>query len=1442
VLIEKNNVNRRNKLTIKCRSVSHDGMSVIIPVMCFEKIKANFVLDTGACATIISTSLYNKIPSDLRPKLEAISHDVCLEVANDGYLHVDGKCTFEFKASGQLFQFQVFIAPIREDGLIGMDFLHINDYQLSARKGLRLNNKKISTIIERVPLRAVRITTNSRITIPGNTECVIPGQAINLQSIKTPLAMICPVEDEKPSSHVMIGNVLISPGTLGNGKIPVRLVNTSSRSVKLSKGSTLGYLHEIDSTDLLQDKVEFTENTDSEHLLQKDIDTSSWCTDLKDLYDRSCINLNSDQIQRLKELLHKYGDIFSKSSNDLGRTNIVKHNIEVKQGARPVKLPPRRVPRAFANCEDKIIGEQFEMGIIEESTSPWSSPLCFVRKRNNEIRVCVDYRRLNEVTKKNAHPLPRIDDCLESLGGNKYFSCLDLTSGFYQIEMNINDREKTAFVTSLGSFYQYVTMPQGLSNSPATFQHCMELIFKGLQWKSMIIYMDDLCSFGTTFDEALSRLDEVFSRLKSANLKLKPSKCHLFQQTVNILGHTVDAKGIRPTTEKVQTVKEWPVPKSLTELRSFLGFCSYYRRFIRDFSKRAAALNRLMGAGQAFNWGLEQEQSFMDLKSALSGNEVLSYPQEEGVFILDTDASNVAIGGCLSQLQWSDTAKEFVEKPISFASKSLDSTQRRYCATRRELLAVVTFVTQFRHHLLGKEFVLRTDCSSLRWIMSFKSPTDQMARWLEVLSQFDFKIMHRSGKKHSNADGLSRIPCDPRECQCYDGRTVLQELPCNGCDACVKKHNSWSDFAQFDDVVPLFSKGISQPSVKKIGVHRIGIQKTCQFTVWICLIFQLLHMCCKWVTESMDLAYCGIRKFRRNCVVYVNRLRFQHKPQACSTEPNQSHCVEKLTQNEDINSNLEGSLSNGVMQTSLFGHLKHFCTVNKTPRDMAILQAKDPDIGTVLQWISSSQNRPNRDVVAGFSPSVRNLWLHWDLLTKIDGVLFKKNITREGSEVMQLVLPRTLINEVLRSAHDSNTGGHLGIDKTYSKLKVKFYWYKMKDSVKLHIHACEKCLRRKRPFRMPKSPLTEYTVGFPLDRISTDIMGPLPESDSGNKYCLVVIDNFTKFAEAYAIPDQTASTVATKIVYEFLSRYGICLDLHSDLGSNYQSHLFKEVCRLLEINQTKTSGYRGMANGMAEKYNQVLQNMITTYINAGQTNWDDNINLVTSAYRSCVHEATGFTPNMMMFGREVTLPVELSMGCVPSKNYTTSTTSYVMELQEKLGDVYALARSSLKKNAKRQKRDYDTRISMHSYEVGDLVLCLNKRKMKGKSKKIDPNIWEGPFQIHRKVSDLLYEIRFGKRSLTKIIHHDRLKLYAGSTVPDWCVQSKNADPGQQRCLPIPNIVKGQLNKQAYRQAEGDRIHAKKINSSCKQKQFNRSTFTPRHSLRHRKPVDRYQGH
>jgi hypothetical protein len=593
----------------------------------------------------------------------------------------------------------------------------------------------------------------------------------------------------------------------------------------------------------------------------------------------------------------------------------------------------------------------------------------------------------------------------------------------------------------------------------------------------------------------------------------------------------------------------------------------------------------------------------------------------------------------------------------------------------------------------------------------------------------------------------------------------------------LKKHEAWSDFSKFDDVVPLFEKERTLEQSSNPRIHRVKAQNS---GLWSCILLAAQLIClCAW-NYSLSV-YHGLLRIKEFGRIGIRRLRFhssndelQKDSDSISREDN-LNSETKSSMNSDF---VGGSLSeNAAIQTpSSSGSLKRFFRVNYSPERMATLQQQDPDISVVAKWFKSDRKRPLRDIVAGYSPSVRNMWLHWDLLTLIDGVLFKRHILKNNEECLQLVVPGVLRKEVLLSGHDSNTGGHLGVDKTYSKLKMKFYWYKMKESVKRHIRTCEKCCKRKRPAKTPRSPMTEYTVGFPMDRLSTDIMGPLPITESGNKYCLVVIDNFTKWAEAYAIKDQLASTVAHKIVYEFLSRFGVSLDIYSDQGSNYQSKLFREVCRPLQINQTRTSGYRGMANGAPERFNQVLQNMISTYVDSNQTNWDEDLNLITSAYRTCVHDGTGFSPNMLMLGREVILPIEISLGCIPHKNQSGDANDYVCELQDRLCKIYEIARQTLRKTANVQKRDYDTRISQNTYKDGDLVLCLNKANVKGISKKIMPNIWDGPFQAKRKISDLLFEIFKGNNSKSKIVHHDRLKPFLGSTLPDWSLKQGSVLP------------------------------------------------------------------
>ncbi len=359
---------------------------------------------------------------------------------------------------------------------------------------------------------------------------------------------------------------------------PIRVLNPSSTDIVIQAGEKVAYLDEVDEVKCESDTVDSV----SEHDAAQEYVPEH----LTELFECSSNQLNGTEKEQLKSLLIKHSDVFGRSSGDLGRTSVVKHKIDTGDNP-PIKQRPRRPPFAFAAEESKIIENQLKSNVIRESSSEWAAPLVYVRKRDGTTRPCVDYRLLNAVTKKDAYPLPNLNDCLDYLGGATYFSCLDILSAYYQIEMNAEDRSKTAFVCKQG-LYEYNVMPMGLRNATSTFQRCMELM-RGLQWYILLIYLDDIIVHAKTFCEQLVNLDIVFTRLGEAGIKLKPSKCVLFQREVAFLGHLVTKDGIKPLLSKVKAIKEWPVLKNVTDVRSFIGFCSYYRRFIKGFAARAKA-------------------------------------------------------------------------------------------------------------------------------------------------------------------------------------------------------------------------------------------------------------------------------------------------------------------------------------------------------------------------------------------------------------------------------------------------------------------------------------------------------------------------------------------------------------------------------------------------------------------------------------------------------------------------------------------------------------------------------------------------------------------------------------------------------------------------------------------------------------------------------------
>ena len=476
---------------------------------------------------------------------------------------------------------------------------------------------------------------------------------------------------------------------------------------------------------------------------------------------------------RIAKLLIDHEAAFSRDEFDLGQCDLIPHEIKVTSD-KTVRLPYRRITPHETSEVRSLLQDMLERKIIRRSASPYASPVVLVRKKSGALRLCIDYRQLNKITVKDSFPIPRIDESLEVMDGAKYFSSLDLSHGYFQITMHPDSVPLTAFRVPWGLF-EFDRMPQGLCNSPSTFQRVMEVIFSDMNFTKLILYLDDVLVFSKTFEEHLARLGEVFNRLVKHGLKLKGGKCQLFKREVAHLGHIVSEKGVMVDPSKVSRIKSWPTPQSGSELSSFLGLASYYRRFVPDFTRLTAPLHALTGqkskkkrrktvntvSDLTFVWTTEAEVSFQELKDRLSSTPVLAYPRFGEEFILEVDASLKGLGACLSQPD-----RDGHLHPISFASRSLRGAEKNYpdfSSFKIELLALKwAVVEKFKGYLIGAKCIVYTDNNPLAYLQTAQlGATEQ--RWVAQLAPFQLDIRYRPGKLNRCADALSRCPGNSEE-------------------------------------------------------------------------------------------------------------------------------------------------------------------------------------------------------------------------------------------------------------------------------------------------------------------------------------------------------------------------------------------------------------------------------------------------------------------------------------------------------------------------------------------------------------------------------------------------------------------------------------------------------------------------------------------------------
>ena len=422
--------------------------------------------------------------------------------------------------------------------------------------------------------------------------------------------------------------------------------------------------------------------------------------------------------------------------------------------------------------------------IIEPSNSMWQSPVVLVKKKSGDFRFAVDYQKLNKVTVPVSFPLLRLECVFDMLGEAKakYFSTLDLASGFWQIPLDPETCHKASFTAYEGN-YQWSIMPFGLINGPATYQMVMNQILGGLNWKILLVYMDDIVIFSNSFEDHLAHLELVFTRLREANLKLKPSKCKFAAQKVLYLGHYITPEGIHVNPAKTEAVRSFPTPKSEKDVRSFLGLCSFYRKFVKSFATIAVPLHKPLLKDASFDWTSNCENAFQLLETSLIEAPLLRYPDMNRDFIRTTDASTTALSYILSQKD--ENGKEH---PIAYGGGSTRAAEKRYTITELECLALVG-VRAYHPYLAHQHFNVFTDHIALKWLDSVKPTNPRLSRWALLLQQYQKTIHHRAGKKNKAADALSSrdylTPSHPLESEdILNEYAVLTMTPVqNECDS-----------------------------------------------------------------------------------------------------------------------------------------------------------------------------------------------------------------------------------------------------------------------------------------------------------------------------------------------------------------------------------------------------------------------------------------------------------------------------------------------------------------------------------------------------------------------------------------------------------------------------------------------------------------------------------
>lgn len=1317
------------------------------------------LVDTGASISVMAKSVYDSMHKKHRPVLKPSKLKVC-SVSGDA-IKSYGCANIPMTISGKTY-FPLFeIVDIPDKIILGMPIMtDMNGIIDMKANKVTLAGVNVPCVVLDGKPKPQRVLVGRVTAIEPGQEMIIPGYMGNATISPKVLKRInisnstVPMLFEPSSNFCQKSGLIACPSvSMNRSKVAFRVFNPTGETIKLHKGAVCGFISPVEIESQVLEKTDqepherICKMQEASHKFENKVPDY-----LKPMYDEACEHLDNKSKRAVCDLLCKYKDIFSEGDYDIGCTNVVKHKIDTGDH-RPIKQAPRRLPLSQQEEVDRQVDNLIKAGLIEPSDSSWASPVVLVRKKDGSQRMCCDYRLINACTLKDAHPLPRIDQSIDALHGMKWLCSLDLASGYYQVAMDEDAQEKSSFCTMNGLF-RWRVMSFGLTNAPATFQRLMERVLRGLHWSILMVYLDDILVYGTSIEQVLARLEVVFQRLRAANLKLKPKKCHLFKKEVLFLGFLVGENGVHTDPAKIQAIKDFETPKSVQEVRQFLGITGYYRKFVKNYASISFPLNRLLDKNVLYNWDEDCDNAFQTLRQRLISAPILGLPAREGLMILDTDASKYGLGGVLSQVQ---NGQEVV---LAYSSKAMSKQERQYCVTRQELLSIVYHIKQFKVYLWGRHFKVRTDHGSLKYLVSFKEPEGQLCRWLDALAEYDFEIITRAGKSHGNADFMSRGPCEGKKCFCTyscsdptlddfeDQPCPLRQLEClyQNLERCVSASVDTGTISTEEvgvqcNLITTESECID--SQLQLSENDDDLQHVNTHHEYTTLHSENLGDLDPSVQSSIGDKALGVSSHA------VQVIHHQTADKANSTSDINEFCPD-ISEN-DINI----TSINQLNVNSLTSETDDQYPFPWTTESMKMAQVNDVNIGPVLKLVVANE-KPKWAEITHLSEESKNLIGSWNLLFVKDGLLYRKWIEDEPNCVLtQLVIPSLYRKPILQQLHDSVTAGHLGVHKVSSKILQHYFWPGLKDHVSWWIKTCLICQQKNNPQKKFCAPLQQSVMGTRFSRIALDIQGPLTETPRGNRYILVVSDYFSKWVEAYSMPDQTTETVTGIFVREWIARYGCPTYLHTDNGANLESAIMKSVCELLGIVKTHTVSRHPQSDGQVERFNRTVQQILAKIVEDRPFDWDLYLPFALMAYRSSKHESTGETPNKMLFGENVVLPIQAFTPDTPDKK-EMNVPEFSLYIHKQLKYVHEKAYRFLQRAAEYQKKGYLSKLNHNLYQVTDSVWYWLPVCKKNQSPKLS-SFWDGPYYIVAVYSDVLYRIQKSAKHKSRVVHHNQLK-------------------------------------------------------------------------------------